>query len=148
MLTLPVSSYTNPNLLSEEESAVASPFVIALELAGVRSVASLINAVILLSTYSASTSYLYAASRTIVGSRSTSRLSTLPLTTPCVQYGLAVDGQAPKILAKVDRRGVPWVAVAFTAMFGCLAYMNLSSSGAVVFNCELHVVVHPGAEHV
>jgi L-asparagine transporter-like permease len=63
-LTVP---YTNPNLLSEEESAVASPFVIALELAGVKSLASVINAVILLSTYSASTSYLYAASRTIVG---------------------------------------------------------------------------------
>lgn len=62
-LTVP---YTNPNLLSEEESAVASPFVIALELAGVKSLASVINAVILLSTYSASTSYLYAASRTIV----------------------------------------------------------------------------------
>jgi len=48
-------------------------------------------------------------------------------------YALALGGSAPSIIAKTDRRGVPVVALAISASFGCLAYMNIFEASAAVF---------------
>ncbi|KAL8277072.1 hypothetical protein RQP46_010500 [Phenoliferia psychrophenolica] len=109
-LTVP---YTNELLLSDSGTATASPFVIAIQAAGIHGLPSVINAVILLSTVSASSSYLYAASRTL--------------------FGLAQDGQAPAFLKRTTKNGLPYTAIGLTISFGALAFMNVSSTGGTVF---------------
>jgi amino acid permease len=84
--------------------ASASPFVLAIRLAGIKHLPGILNACILLFTFSASNSDLYIASRTL--------------------YGLAESGHAPKIFRWTDKRGVPVPALALSALFCCTAFMN------------------------
>ena len=49
-------------------------------------------------------------------------------------YGLALAGNAPKIFAKVTKRGLPLPALIFCALFAALAYMGISSGSGRVFN--------------
>jgi amino acid transporter len=93
--------------------ASASPFVLAIRLAGIKHLPGILNACILLFTFSASNSDLYIASRTL--------------------YGLAEQGHAPKIFRWTDKRGVPVPALALSALFCCTAFMNAAKSGTVVF---------------
>lgn len=93
--------------------ASASPFVVAIKLAGIRHLPGILNACILLFTFSASNSDLYIASRTI--------------------YGLAEQGHAPKIFRWTDKRGVPVPALLISAAFCCTAFMNASNDAKVVF---------------
>ncbi|KAE8233512.1 hypothetical protein CF326_g1449 [Tilletia indica] len=106
----------DPRLLGANKrkaTAAASPFVVAIEIAGIRILPAIINGALLIFTLSASNSDLYIASRTL--------------------YNLAADGNAPKIFRRCDRRGVPYVAL-FTAVCFCgLAYLNVSSGGAQTF---------------
>lgn len=103
----------NPRLLSPQTSAAASPFVIGIQLAGIHVLNHVINAAILTSAWSAGNAFVYSGSRII--------------------YSMALNGQAPSILTWTTKRGVPWVAVLFTWAFGCLAFLNVSNSGATVF---------------
>jgi len=93
--------------------ASASPFVVAIKLAKIPHLPGLVNACILLFTFSASNSDLYIASRTI--------------------YGLAVEGHAPKIFLWTDKRGVPVPALLVSALFCCTAFMNAADDAKVVF---------------
>ncbi|CAG8954202.1 hypothetical protein HYFRA_00005822 [Hymenoscyphus fraxineus] len=111
--------YDNPDLLSGGSDASSSPFVIAAKLAGVKSLPGLINAVLLFVVLSAANSNVYSGSRILVG--------------------LANDGSAPKFLRRTSKKGVPYAAVACTAAFGLLALLNLSNSGAVVFNWFINI---------
>ncbi|KAK7414211.1 amino acid transporter [Neonectria punicea] len=97
----------------ERTGASASPFVVAADLAGIRVLPHIINACICVFVFSASNSDLYIASRTL--------------------YGLASNGQAPAIFKRTDSRGVPIYALAFSALFGCLAFMNVSDDSTKVF---------------
>lgn len=113
MVTLVVPS-NNPNLLGGEGSA-ASPFVIAMEEGGLPGLANLFNAIIFISVLSAGNSALYAGSRTLVGA--------------------SKIGLAPKFFSRIDSKGRPWSAVLFTAVIGGgLGYLNVSNSGATVWN--------------
>ena len=103
----------DPNLLSTESNANASPWVIGIQRAGIGGFNHVINAAILTSAWSAGNAFLYSGSR--------------------VLYSMAVNGQAPKIFAKTSRRGVPYPAVLITWGLGCLAYLNVSTGGAQVF---------------
>lgn len=69
-----------------------------------------INAAILIFVLSAANSDLYIASRTL--------------------YGLAVEGKAPRIFARVNRLGVPWPALMMSTLFCGLVFLNVSSSSA------------------
>jgi yeast amino acid transporter len=111
--------YDNPDLLNGTSDASSSPFVIAAELAGVKVLPSLINAVLLTVVLSAANSNVYSGSRILVG--------------------LANEGNAPKILSKTTSGGVPYVAVAFTAAFGLLGFMNESTSGGTVFDWFVNI---------
>ncbi|KAH6643679.1 dicarboxylic amino acid permease-like protein [Boeremia exigua] len=93
--------------------ASASPFVLAIRLAGIKALPDILNACILIFTFSASNSDLYIASRTI--------------------YGLAEEGHAPKIFKWTDKRGVPVPALAISALFCCTAFMNAAKDSRVVF---------------
>jgi amino acid transporter len=48
-------------------------------------------------------------------------------------HGLATDGNAPKVLLRLNRFGIPWVAVAVSDVFGALAYMAVQSTAYTVF---------------
>jgi amino acid transporter len=50
-----------------------------------------------------------------------------------ILYGMATQGHAPAIFKRINRFGVPWVAVALYAVFMALGYMTLSSSASTVF---------------
>lgn len=101
-------------LTSGGSGAGSSPFVAAIANAGIRVLPSIVNAVILLSAWSAGNSFLYISSRAL--------------------YSLAVQGSAPQIFKTCNSWGVPYYAVSISALFSALAYLNVSSSGIVVFN--------------
>jgi amino acid transporter len=116
--------YTDPDLLSNASDATASPFVIAAKLAGVPVLPGLINAILLFVVLSAANSNVYSGSRILVG--------------------LANDGSAPAFFKRTSSKGVPYVAVAFTAAFGFLAFLNLSQNGGQVFNWLLNITAVAG----
>lgn len=111
--------YDNPNLLSDKTDASASPFVIAAQLAGVKSLPGLINGILLCVVLSAANSNVYSGSRILVG--------------------LAGEGLAPRILLRTSNAGVPYVAVASTAAFGLLGFLNESNSGTEVFDWFINI---------
>lgn len=47
---------------------------------------------------------------------------------------LSQEGHAPRIFSKILKNGVPIYALAFTALFSLLAYLNVSSTAEVAFN--------------
>lgn len=100
--------------------ASASPFVVAIKNANIKHLPGILNACILLFTFSASNSDLYIASRTL--------------------YGLATQSHAPKIFAWTDKRGVPVPALALSSCFCLLAMMNVSSSSVTVFGYFVNLV--------
>ena len=112
MVGLVVSS-DNKKLLSGSGTGAESPFVIAAHDAGIKAVPSIINAVILTSAWSSGNSGMLGGSRTI--------------------YGMAMHGHAPKIFTRVNRLGVPYVAVALFGLFIPLGYMTVSNSASTVF---------------
>lgn len=46
---------------------------------------------------------------------------------------LAINGSAPRIFSKTDRRGLPWVALIVNASVGFLTYMSLGAGSGKVF---------------
>lgn len=97
--------YTDTRLLSSDDnaSAAASPFVIAIENAGIDVLPSVMNVVILVAVLSVGNSSVFGSSRTLAA--------------------LADQGQAPRILSYVDRRGRPLVAIIAVLAVGLLAYL-------------------------
>jgi lysine-specific permease len=93
--------YTNESL--QNSSVMASPFTIIFKRAGLAFAASLMNAVILTSVLSAGNGCLYVTSR--------------------IMYAMAQEGQAPRIFAKVNNRGVPVAALLATTLIGALAFL-------------------------
>ncbi|KAI0670483.1 dicarbixylic amino acid permease [Trametes maxima] len=105
--------------------AAASPFVVATTLAGIKVLNHIINAAILLFVLSAANSDLYIGTRTL--------------------YALALQGQAPKVFARVNRMGVPYPALIFCTCFCGLVFLNVSSSSAKVFGWFVNLVSTFGA---
>ncbi|KAI0082722.1 dicarbixylic amino acid permease [Panus rudis PR-1116 ss-1] len=105
--------------------AAASPFVVATTLVGIKVLNHIINAAILLFVLSAANSDLYIGSRTL--------------------YGLAVEGKAPKIFARVNRLGVPYPSLILCTLFCGLVFLNVSSSSAKVFSWFVNLVSTFGA---
>ncbi|EGS22400.1 uncharacterized protein CTHT_0019310 [Thermochaetoides thermophila DSM 1495] len=113
--------YTEPRLLhaSSIADASASPFVIAIESAGATILPSVMNGVILISVISVGNSSVFGSSRTLAA--------------------LAEQGQAPKILAYVDRRGRPLVSILVVSAVGLLAYLADSHGHGRVFDWLLAI---------
>ena len=115
-----VVSCNDPLLLGGGSGAGASPWAIAAKRAGIRGLDSVINAVILLSAWSAGNSYLFLASRNL--------------------YSMALVGNAPRIFARCANSGIPYVATGTSAIFCLLAYLNVSDSGVTVFNWFVNLI--------
>ena len=104
--------YNDPGLLngSSSSDARASPFVIAVNNAGISVVPSIMNVVILIAVLSVGNTAVYGSSRTLAA--------------------LADRGQAPKILGYIDRSGRPIVAILFASCFGFLCYIVAAGTDA------------------
>lgn len=100
--------YTDSRLIGSSKSdAKASPFVVAIENAGITGLDSVMNVVIMISVLSVGNSSVYGSSRTLAA--------------------LAEQGQAPKIFAYIDRQGRPLVAILFASALGFLAFLAASN---------------------
>lgn len=119
MVGLVVAS-NDPNLLTETDTASQSPFVIAARNAGIKVIPSIINAVVLTSAWSSGNSNMLGGSR--------------------ILYSMAANGHAPAVFMRLNRFGVPYVAVALYGMFMALGYMTLSSSASTVFTWMQDIV--------
>lgn len=104
----------DPRLTDGGAGAGSSPFVVAIANAGIPVLPHIINAVILISAWSSGNSFLYISSRSL--------------------YTLSLQGSAPRFCSICNRWGVPYVAVGISSLFAGLAYLNVASSGSVVFN--------------
>jgi amino acid transporter len=116
--------YTNDWLQNDSTDASASPLVIVARLAGVPVLPDIINAVLLTAVLTAANSNVYSSSRIVVA--------------------LAEEGHAPRILTRTNRLGTPYLAVAFSAAFGLLGFLNLSEGGTVVFDWFMNIVAVAG----
>jgi amino acid transporter len=105
--------YDHPSLNLRTNNAAASPFVIAIQEAGISGLPSVINAALLTSAWSAASSDLYTSSRAL--------------------YGLSLTGQAPKIFSRTSKSGLPYISVGFCALFAGLAYMGIDKGAGTVF---------------
>ncbi|KAK5223783.1 amino acid transporter [Exophiala xenobiotica] len=115
--------YNSPKLAfatKQSTSAAASPFVVAIVLAGIKVLPGILNACIMIFVFSAGISDLYISSRTL--------------------YGLAADGKAPRFLAKTNSRGVPVAAMGTSAAFALLAFMNVSSDSKKIFGYFINCI--------
>ncbi|KAK4043944.1 amino-acid permease [Parachaetomium inaequale] len=101
-------------LNSSGANTKASPFVLAIEDAGIQVLPSIMNAVITVAVISVANSCTFGSTRTM--------------------QALAEQGMAPKFLAYIDKHGRPLWCVAVQLAFGLLAYVGLASEGATVFN--------------
>lgn len=111
--------YTDPLLLNESGSVLQSPFTIVFNRIGISFAASVINAVILTSLLSAANSMLYTTSRLF--------------------YSLAESGQAPKILAKINKKTrAPLISIIVTCavILGIVIFANYND-GAVFYILNL-----------
>ncbi|KAJ9498292.1 hypothetical protein H2202_006443 [Exophiala xenobiotica] len=110
-LIVPANS---PLYKGEGSESRHSPFVIAIQLAGIKVLPSIFNAVILIAVMSVANSCTFGSTRTI--------------------QALAANGMAPKFLAYIDKKGRPLSVVILQLLFGCLAFVNLSPNGGTIFN--------------
>ncbi|KAH9457683.1 hypothetical protein Pst134EB_010010 [Puccinia striiformis f. sp. tritici] len=108
-----VVPFNEPRLLGGTGDASSSPFVIAINRSKIKILPDIINAVVLVSAYSATSSEVYCGSR--------------------VLHGLVMDRMAPQIFGRVNSRGTPINALIVSALPGLLAYMNLSTKSSTVF---------------
>lgn len=100
----------NDTLLVENSgsgTAAGSPYVIAMQNLGISVLPDITNALMITSIFSAGNAYTYCAMRSL--------------------YGLALEGQAPKIFAKCTRAGIPIWSFAVTMLFPLLSFLAVSS---------------------
>jgi yeast amino acid transporter len=107
--------YNDPSLLSGSSSvdAKASPFVIAINNAGISGLDSVMNVVIMISVLSVGNAAIYGSTRTLAA--------------------LAEQGQAPRFLAYIDRKGRPLIAIIVAACCGLLCFVATSNEAAQAF---------------
>ncbi|KAL2022648.1 hypothetical protein VTK56DRAFT_4992 [Thermocarpiscus australiensis] len=120
--------YNSPKLLEatqQKTSGLASPFVVAASAAGVNKLADAVNGLLLIFTISAANSDVYLASRSV--------------------WALGKDGQAPRLMQRTNKHGVPVPAVALSSIFIALGFMNATKSAATVFGYFVSLVTVFGA---
>ncbi|ONH68187.1 General amino-acid permease GAP1 [Cyberlindnera fabianii] len=105
--------YTDDRLGTASDAS-ASPFVIAINNAGIGGLDSVMNVVIMIAVLSVGNSSVYACSRTLTA--------------------LAGQGFAPSFLLYVDRKGRPLWSTAVTLTVGLLCFVSASPKQGDVFN--------------
>lgn len=105
--------YNSKGLNLADGTAHSSPFVIAIQNAGIKALPSIINACLLTSAWSAASSDLYTSSRAL--------------------YGLAVAGNAPKVFLRTSKYGLPYASLLLCSAFSLLSYMAVNNGSGRVF---------------
>lgn len=106
--------YDNTDLFDAENTASASPFVIAIKLGGISGLPSVMNVVIMIAVLSVGNSSVFGSSRTLAA--------------------LAASNQAPKIFGYIDRQGRPLVGIIVQLVIGALCFLAASPKQNLVFN--------------
>ena len=119
ILGLIVPSDSDVLLGSSGGNTKASPFVLAISLAGVKGLPSVFNVVITLAVLSVANSATYASTRTL--------------------QALAQEGLAPKLLAYVDKKGRPIPTIILQLAFGLLAFIGENGKSDDVFTWLLSI---------
>lgn len=96
--------YDDVRLIGDSSDPATSPFIIAIQDAGLGGLDSVMNVVILVSVLSVANASFFASSRVLAA--------------------LADQGQAPRVLRYIDRRGRPIAAVCLSALVGLISYMG------------------------
>lgn len=119
-----VVPYSDPDLLSAlshaRPGAGSSPYVIAMEHLHIKVLPHIVNALILTAVFSAGNSYVYCASRTLLG--------------------LALEGKAPRFLTRCTATGVPIYCVGVTLGISLLSFLQVSNNAAVVLQWFVNLV--------
>ncbi|THY71476.1 putative amino acid transporter [Aureobasidium pullulans] len=98
--------------------AGASPYVISMRRLQIPVLPSIVNAALLTSIVSAGNAYTFNASRSL--------------------HALALDGQAPAFLRRLNKNGVPYMAVIAVMLLSCLAFLALGSGSSKVLSWILN----------
>ncbi|KAL8735144.1 MAG: hypothetical protein Q9166_001020 [cf. Caloplaca sp. 2 TL-2023] len=114
ILGLILRSDSEELLNSSGANTKASPFVLAIQAAGIKGLPSVFNAVITLSVISVANSATFASTRTL--------------------QALAKNHMAPRFLQYVDPQGRPLWCIVVQLVFGLLAFINEADVGTQVFN--------------
>ncbi|KAJ6563482.1 amino acid permease/ SLC12A domain-containing protein [Mycena sp. CBHHK59/15] len=107
--------HTDPNLLAStttRRGAGTSPYVIAMEHLHIKGLVHVVNALVMLSIFSAGNSYVFSSSRAL--------------------FGLTLDGHMPHFLTRCNNQGVLVYCVSVTMLFSLLAFLQVSHNSAVV----------------
>jgi len=104
----------DPDLLGASGSNTkASPFVLSIQLAGVKGLPSVFNAIITISVLSVANSCTFGSTRTM--------------------QALAARGMGPRFLMYIDKKGRPLWCIAIQLVFGLLAFVNEAHTGSTFF---------------
>jgi len=116
--------YNDPELTAAfkngEPGAAASPYVVAMNRLKISVLPDIVNALVLASAFSAGNSYVYCASRSL--------------------FGMALEGKAPKIFTRTNRKGVPIYCVLAVLAISLLAFLQVSAGSATVLNWFVSLV--------
>ncbi|KAH6961749.1 amino acid permease/ SLC12A domain-containing protein [Ilyonectria sp. MPI-CAGE-AT-0026] len=104
---------SNNDLLLSSKGTAASPFVISANLAGIKVIPHVINAIVITSAWSCGNMGMMSYVRYL--------------------FGLAKTGHAPKVFLRLNRFGIPWVSVSLFTAFMALGYLTSSNGAATVF---------------
>ncbi|VUC35747.1 unnamed protein product [Clonostachys rosea] len=104
--------------------SAAGSYVLAMSILGINVLPHIVNALILTSIFSAGNTYCFCASR--------------------VLHGLALEGRAPKILARTTKSGTPVYAFGVVLCFACLSFLQVSSGTATVLSCMTSLITGGG----
>ncbi|TDZ28481.1 putative amino-acid permease [Colletotrichum spinosum] len=114
VLGLVVPSDSDVLLGASGANTKASPFVLAVELAGIQVLPHIINGVITLCVISVANSCTYGSTR--------------------VFQALAESGRAPAVFAKIDKQGRPIYCVALQVAFGFISFITVAADSQTVFS--------------
>ncbi|EGV63496.1 hypothetical protein PSN45_004223 [Yamadazyma tenuis] len=103
----------NDPALSDGSAILNSVMTIALVKAGWKNAGYYVTTVILVTCVSSINSAVYFCARCIMR--------------------LSVEGYAPKVLAKVNKNGVPWVACNLVHLFGFISLLSMDSTSSVAY---------------
>ncbi|ODV98607.1 hypothetical protein PACTADRAFT_184776 [Pachysolen tannophilus NRRL Y-2460] len=100
--------------------AGSSPYVIAMKNLDIPVLPDIVNALLVLSAFSAGNSYTYCTSRTL--------------------YGLAKNGKTPKFLTHCTKNGVPMYCVLISLCWGLLSLLELGTNSSIVLDWIINLV--------
>ncbi|KAF2725224.1 amino acid transporter [Polychaeton citri CBS 116435] len=116
--------YNDPTLIAAfengEPGAAASPYVVSMTRLRIKVLPHIVNALVLTAAFSAGLSYLYCASRCLLG--------------------LALEGKAPKIFTRTSKKGVPIYAVIFVLLISLLSFLQVSNGTATVLSWFVNII--------